>query len=481
MGRSHEDTICGVATPLGEGGIGIIRISGADALSVAEKVVRLRSRASLASVPSHTLHLADIVFPGSGGKRCEGQAESGLGESGIIDEGLVVYMRSPKSYTAEDVVEIHLHGGTIVLGLVSAACVASGARLSEPGEFSQRAFLNGRLDLSQAEAVLDTIRAKSEAGLRVAQRHLRGELGVEVTGLRASLLGLLSQVEAGIDFSEEDIRFVEGDVLCRSLETTIEAIYQMLKSSNRGIRLRDGARVVISGPPNVGKSSVLNALLGQERAIVTDIPGTTRDVIEESIVCCGVRVTLVDTAGVRETEDVVEREGIRRTRSAVDDADLVVEVADASQMGTAVGWSSVLAPGRAPEIVVVNKIDLVDEACVVRVVNLIRSSKERTVIAASVRRGDGLDKLREMIGVCLSGGSLEPDGGVVVMNLRHRDALDRARVALERGLEAVRMGAGLELVAADVRESADALGEVTGEITSEEILNQIFSQFCIGK
>jgi tRNA modification GTPase len=255
----------------------------------------------------------------------------------------------------------------------------------------------------------------------------------------------------------------------------------MLRRAKQGIRLRDGARVVIAGPPNVGKSSVLNGLLGEERAIVTDIPGTTRDVIEESVVWRGVRVTLVDTAGVRETDDVVEREGIKRTRSAVEEADLVVEVADVSQMGNAVAWSPVSVSGCSPHLVVLNKTDLVDQTCVARLSEMIGSSKERTVIATSVRTGDGLDRLREAIGACISGGFLEPDSGAVVTNFRHRDALERSRMALERGLEAVRNGAGSELVAVDVRESADALGEVTGEITSEEILNEIFSQFCIGK
>ncbi|MDH5640011.1 MAG: tRNA uridine-5-carboxymethylaminomethyl(34) synthesis GTPase MnmE, partial [Nitrospira sp.] len=445
MGNLREDTICGIATALGEGGIGIVRISGSEALSVAERVVRLRSRQSLASLQSHRLHLADVVLPGKGCDRYGGKAESALHESEIIDEALVVCMRAPSSYTAEDIVEIHSHGGTIVLGLVSEACVLSGARLAEPGEFSQRAFLNGRIDLSQAEAVLDTIRAKSEAGLRLAQRHLRGELGREVSGLRACLLALLSQIEAGIDFSEEDISFVEKDVLCRSLDETIEKIDHMLRTADRGIRLRDGARVVIAGPPNVGKSSVLNALLGQERAIVTDIPGTTRDVIEESLVWGGLRMTLVDTAGVRDTDDVVEREGIKRTRSAVDEADVVVEVADASMIANAGGWRPVSSTGRVPEILVLNKSDLVDEECIVRLIERIGSSTESAVIATSVRTGVGLERLRQRIEACLLGGILEPVDDVVVMNLRHRDALARAQAGLVRGLEAVRNGAALEL------------------------------------
>ena len=464
-----HDTICGVATPIGEGGIGIIRISGPDALSIAEQIVRVRSGRSLASSPPHTLHLADVVCASADGK----------GE--VVDEGFVVFMRKPRSFTAEDVVEIHCHGGGMVLGLVSEACLRAGARLADPGEFTKRAFLNGRLDLSQAEAVLDTIRAKSESGLRMAQRHLRGELGREVTELRWRLLCLLGELEAGIDFTEEDIQFVNFDEVAQGLASTIESIRKMLGTAKRGIRLREGARVVITGRPNVGKSSLLNSLLGVDRAIVTSVPGTTRDLIEESVVWDGVNVTLVDTAGLRDTDDVVEGEGIKRAQAAVQEADLVVEVVDVLEVDDGCVFQTSVVRGEQVHMLVLNKIDLVDEASLARLVQMAGSRGLQNVIGTSVRNGAGVEKLRQMIGASLSGLSLEPHGGAVVTNIRHCHALERAGVSLERALDAVRQRAEPEFVVVDVRESADALGEVTGAITSEEILNHIFSQFCIGK
>jgi len=481
MDRLAEVTICGIATALGDGGIGVVRISGPDAMVIGDQVVRLRAQKSLTAVQSHTVHLADILLRRRQGRDQMPGFESGLSEGEVIDQGLVVVMEGPRSFTGEHVVEIQCHGGQTVLGLVCEACVASGALLAEPGEFTRRAFLNGRLDLSQAEAVLDTIQAKSEAGLRMAQRQLRGELGGQVSALRGRLVSVLSGLEADLDFSEEDETFLDPRVLSESLAETIESIDRMLVTAKMGVRLREGARVVITGRPNVGKSSLVNYLLGQDRAIVTDVPGTTRDVIEESVIWGGVRVALVDTAGVRETDDVIEREGIKRTKAAVEEADVVVEVVDAFQwMDSYRGEAWVTSP-RDPDVIVINKMDLVDESCVARLSSVMGAGKETSIIATSVRTGAGLEMLRKAITSCCSGRAFEPDDGPVVTNIRHQDALERARVSLMRAMEAVRRGVGPEFVVVDVRESADALGEVTGEITSEEILNHIFSQFCIGK
>lgn len=318
---SPEDTICAIATPVGEGGIGILRISGPDALHVASKVVRLRSNQSLATTSSHTLHVVDIFDLGHPAPSADSPSDAPFSDAHIIDEGLVVYMKRPRSFTAEDVVEIHCHGSGIALKRVCEACVHAGARLAQPGEFTKRAFLNGRLDLSQAEAVLDTIKAKSDLGLRMAQRQLRGALGQQVNGLRNSLMALLAHVEAGIDFSEEDISFVGREELIASLQNTYAQIQRMLATAETGRVLREGVRVVIAGKPNVGKSSLLNTLLQENRAIVTDIPGTTRDVIEESVDWQGLHITFVDTAGLRETSDVVEQEGMKRSRTAQEEGD----------------------------------------------------------------------------------------------------------------------------------------------------------------
>lgn len=480
MDEAPDDTICAIATPVGEGGIGIVRISGPGALSVAKKIVRLRSGRAVTSAASHTLHLADffscehifdpldVTQPPSHAMRQR------------LDEGLFVYMAAPHSFTAEDVVELHCHGSALLLGRVCEACVAAGARLAHPGEFTKRAFLNGRLDLSQAEAVLDTIRAKSEEGLKVAQRHLQGDLGREVNRLRATLLDLLAHIEAGIDFSEEDIAFIGRAELLQRLEKTSASIRAMLATARSGRVLREGARVVIVGRPNVGKSSLLNRLLQEERAIVTDIPGTTRDVIEETAVLDGLAVTLVDTAGMRDTDDRVEREGIRRARAAEQNADVVLCVLDAGEL--AGGGEPELAGSNAlPRLVLVNKIDLIDEGSAARLLSSLRERTRNPVISLSVRTGMGMAEIKQGIRALLVQGSLESREGVIVTNVRHQRALEQTVVSLDRAFGAIERQVAPECVAVDLREAADALGEITGVITSTEVLHRIFAEFCIGK
>lgn len=483
MHAAPEDTICAIATPMGEGGIGIVRISGPAALTVARKVVRLRSSQPLESSPSFTLQLADICNPSppSGGQGQEPSLQPAA-HGNLIDEGLVVIMRAPRSYTAEDVVELHCHGSAIVLGRVCEACTTAGARLAEPGEFTKRAFLNGRLDLSQAEAVLDTIRATSEAGLRVAQRHLRGELGRQVDALRHKLVSMLAHVEAGIDFVEEEISFIDREELLESLQEALQHIDQMLLTAKGGRVLREGARVVIVGRPNVGKSSLLNRLLREERAIVTNIPGTTRDIIEEEVSFDGLRVTLVDTAGLRHTTDVVEREGIKRAETAREQADIVLYLLDACEVRDH-GRSEMVEPTLSKEnyLVLLNKMDLLDVSMADHVISLASRMAKQDIIPISVRTGLGLEAVRAGIRSRLGQESLEAGDGVVVTNIRHVDALQRAAGSLREALGAVKDTHMAELVAVDVRDACDALGEITGAITSEEILNRIFSEFCIGK
>lgn len=461
-----EDTICAIATPTGEGGIGIVRISGPQALEVASHIVRLRSKQSLRTVASHKLHLADILFP--------------LTEE-VVDEGLVVYMKGPRSFTAEDVVEIHCHGSGFILQRVCEACIAAGARLAQAGEFTKRAFLNGRLDLSQAEAVLDTIRAKSELGLKLAQRQLRGELAQQVRRLRTGLVGLLAQLEAGIDFSEEDIAFVGRDEMIVSLQETLDHVRRMLATAETGRVLRDGIRVVIVGEPNVGKSSLLNSLLRENRAIVTAIPGTTRDIIEESVVWHGMRVTLVDTAGLRDTTDFVELEGIRRSKEAQDQADIVLHVLDGSQL-TRIDVVNVHLPSLVDEhLFVVNKIDLVGSASIQPLSDALQSRTRCKVLPISARTGEGLDALKHVIRAQFGKPSFEPRDGIVVTHVRHRMALERAEASLQESLVSIERGIEPEFVAVDLRGAADALGEIVGAITSDEVLDHIFSEFCIGK
>jgi tRNA modification GTPase len=476
-----DDTICAIATPVGEGGVGIVRISGPHAVEVASQVVRLRSKQSLRIAASHTLHLADILFPPP--RSIDGHSAfktSPLIEQ-IVDEGLVVYMKAPRSFTAEDVVEIQCHGSGLILRRVCEACIAAGARLAQAGEFTKRAFLNGRLDLSQAEAVLDTIRATSEVGLKLAQRQLRGELAQQVHRLRTGLVSLLAHLEAGIDFSEEDISFVGRDEMLVSLQQTLHDVRRMLATAEAGRILREGVRVVIAGEPNVGKSSLLNSLLREDRAIVTDIPGTTRDLIEESLVWQGLRVTLVDTAGLRNTTDLVEQEGIRRSKEAQDQADIVLHVLDGAQL-TRTDPSNLAFPSLVGEhLFVVNKIDLVDAAAVQPLADALRARAQRMVLPISVRTGEGLEALKIAVHAHFVKSSFEPNDGVVVTHVRHRAALERAGVALSESLVSIERGLQPEFVAVDLRGAADALGEIVGVITSDEVLDRIFSEFCVGK
>jgi len=470
-----EDTICAIATPAGEGGIGIVRLSGPQAVLVASRVARLRCGRPLSSISSHTFYLADLVIPS-----LEIQTETGLPHtqqpvSKLLDEALVVCMKAPRSFTAEDVVEIQSHGGSLVLGIVCKVCVESGARMAEPGEFTKRAFLNGRLDLSQAEAVLDTIRATSSVGLNVAQRHLRGDLAREVEQARTSLLGVLAHVEAGIDFVDEDISFLQRDELVRIVTNACAVVQKLEATAQEGRILREGAHVVILGRPNVGKSSVLNRLLREERAIVTAIPGTTRDVIEESIDLDGLTIRLMDTAGVRETDDVVEQEGIKRTRVAQDEADLLLVVLDSSVPLTSDDRKLLSMVKDRKHLVLLNKSDLA---------NAVESDialAGHSSYSISAKTGEGIEMVKSALRTQLLSGSFEAAESIMVTNVRHRDALRRAGGSLGQALESVQRGMAGELVSIDVRAAADALGEITGAITTDEILERIFSEFCIGK
>ena len=464
-----EDTICAIATPAGEGGIGIVRLSGDRALAVAEGIVRLRSGRSLSSVGSHTLHLADVRLPLSL------QTSSTARSTDAFDEALVVYMKGPRSFTGEDIVEIQSHGGGLVLSLVCRACLAAGARMATPGEFTKRAFLNGRLDLSQAEAVLDTIRARSAASLTAAQRQLRGELARHVDSARDALLRLLAQLEAGIDFVGEEIEVLGRQELLHTIDEVTSLVRRLGATAREGRLLREGARVVITGRPNVGKSSLLNRLLKEDRAIVTALPGTTRDTIEEGIDLDGVMIHLVDTAGIRDTDDVLEREGIRRSRSAQKDADLQLIVVDGSVSLSNDDRQLISETAAGKPVIVINKADLG------LTVEASKMASTDACIVLSARTGEGVEALRDVIRSRLVAGGAEAADGVLVTNVRHHAALDRAQEALTQAKESVEAGMANELIAVDLRAAADALGEITGAITTDEILEQIFSTFCIGK
>jgi tRNA modification GTPase len=391
---------------------------------------------------------------------------------------LVAIMKAPRSYTCEDVVEFQCHGGPLVLRLGLEALIRSGARLAEPGEYTKRAFLNGRLDLAQAEAVMDLISARSETGLRVALEQLRGSLSEELGRLREGLVRLLVEVEAGIDFSDEDITFISAQGLADGVTVVCERIAHLIRTAEEGRIVREGVTAALVGRPNVGKSSLLNALAKADRAIVTPIPGTTRDVLEEFVNVRGISVRLLDTAGLRETVDVVEREGVRRSHDALARAELVLVVLDGSEplvdedrrlLGLIQGKATVL---------VINKADLPPRLKQRDLQGLV---EEGRIVWTSATGGVGLEELRDAIRDTVLKQRLEPSEGVLITHLRHRGALERARASLHQVLLSVERRMAAEFVAVDLRAAINAIGEIIGETTTDDILDRIFKEFCIGK
>jgi tRNA modification GTPase len=460
-----DGTIAAISTPVGEGGIGIVRISGPDAVAILSRVFRDRRGRSRESFDTHRMYYGTVV----------------AGDGELIDEVLVVAMLSPHSYTGEDLAEIHCHGGSMVLRSVLKLVLEQGARPAGPGEFTRRAFLNGRLDLAQAESVIDVIRSRTEQSLKLALGGLSGRLSARISRLRDGLIGVLAHIEAGIDFPEDDISDVETESLRRTLEATRAEVGAMIDESHRGRAYREGVSVAIAGRPNVGKSSVFNAMVREHRAIVTDVPGTTRDVIDEYVNISGIPVRLMDTAGIHETEDVVEREGVSRSRRVLTEADVVLYVVDASRADSggdlAEDMAMLSTMPKHSTILVINKVDLVDgEADLERYGPV----APETVVATSAASGEGLGELESAIVKVVTKGHMSP-GEAIVTNVRHQDALRRCEAHLGDALSAVEQGVPLDLVVIDVREALDALGEITGDTVDEDILDRIFSDFCVGK
>lgn len=477
MAGTFQDTIYAIATPMGEGGIGILRVSGDKAVDVAAGLVRLRSGRSLVDVRSHRLYRADV-------RDAAGPSQAAACLSlPALDDVLVAVMRAPHSYTAEDVVEIHCHGSPYILQALCEALRRGGARLAEPGEFTKRAFLNGRLDLAQAEAVVDTIRAKTAGSLRLAQEQLRGALSQAIQRLREELLQTLAQVEAAIDFTEEDLAFIQPQELAGRLRETKAAVTRLVATSHEGRLLREGMAVVIVGRPNVGKSSLLNALLQTDRAIVSQTPGTTRDVLEEMLNIRGLPVRILDTAGVRQTEDPVEQEGVKRTRAAMEQADLLMLLVDGSLPLSQEDRALLALHPEKKRLPVINKSDLpcrvTDEmvaACMAP-----PPAEPCAPVRISALTGAGLDELRDAIRHAGLRGDFEPGDSALVTRLRHRASLEKAEEALSKAIESVDGRLSGEFVAMDLRAGIEALGEITGAVTTEEILERIFRDFCIGK
>lgn len=456
----ESDTICAIATPPGEGGVGIVRMSGAQALSLLCHLYRSRRGHSRTHWPSHRMVLGTVVDPRSGEP---------------IDEVLAVFMQGPRSYTGEDVVELHGHGGPAGLRRIVDAALHLGARAPRPGEFTQRAFLNGRIDLAQAEAVIDLIRARTDLSRRSAMGQFAGKLSARVHALTDRLLDWIAQLEATLDFPEDDIPSVSYARLLQGADAVLAEIDALLAQADHGRVLRDGVRVAIVGVPNVGKSSLLNALLGEPRAIVTDVAGTTRDTIEEWLDIDGVPMRIVDTAGIRHSSDVVEAAGIARARDHLSAADLVLLVIDGARpLADDDREIARLCEGR-PCIVVVNKADL---GVCADVGSFLENAQ---VVSLSARTGENLAVLRAAMAASVAGGGVPSSDEIVGGNLRHRDALYRARQHLYEARRTAEKGLAADFVTIDLKAAVEALGEVTGTHVAEAVIARIFSQFCLGK
>jgi len=457
------ETITAVATAVGEGAIGIVRMSGNKAIAIVSEIFKGIKDQNAADIDSQKMAYGHIV-----------DSES----KKAVDEVLVLIMRAPRSYTREDVVEIHCHGGVVPLRKILELTIRYGARLAEPGEFTKRAFLNGRLDLAQAEAVIDIIRAKTDASLRMALGHLAGALSEKIRILRYDILGMIANLEATIDFPEEDIEELTAHDVKIAVTLVIEEINHLLATKETGRILREGLETVIIGKPNVGKSSLLNALLKEKRAIVTDVPGTTRDIIEEFVNIRGIPLKIVDTAGIRETSDIVEKLGVEKAREYIATADLILLILDASLPLSADDREVLeLLPGREA-IVLVNKSDLPTHLSMDEVYTYVL---DKQVIKISVTESSGLEEVEQAIFDMVYSGQVQQKEGAFINNLRQADLLEQAKSHLVAVLLTIDDGMPPDCIVVDLRDSWEKLGEITGDTVGGDIIEQIFANFCIGK
>lgn len=456
------DTIAAISTPPGEGGISIIRISGVDALKTASQIYRGKN---LNKVNSHTINYGHIIDPENGNE---------------VDEVMVSVMRAPHTYTKEDIVEINCHGGIVATNRILQIILGLDARLAKPGEFTERAFLNGRIDLSQAEAVMDLIRAKTDQSMKVALDQLDGNLSHLITNLRQNILDVLAQVEVNIDYPEyDDVETMTARLLKEKAIEVKAKIQQLLSTAKQGKVLRDGLATAIIGHPNVGKSSILNHLLHEDKAIVTDVAGTTRDVIEEYVNVQGVPLKLVDTAGIHETEDKVEKIGVDRSRKALSQADLVILVLDSSVPLRDEDRELLRETNHMQRILVLNKSDLEVK---INLNELQEYADDKEIIKSSAVSPLGTKDLEDRIAAMFFAGSIEnTSNNIMVTNARHIGLLKQAETALDAVLEGIETGMPVDLVQIDMTRAWDLLGEITGDSYQDELLDQLFSQFCLGK
>ena len=456
------DTICAIATPIGEGGVAIIRISGENALSIASKIFVAKNNYDVKNMQTYTMKYGNVID---------------VDNKEIIDDVILSYMKSPKSYTGENVVEINCHGGVVSTNSVLNQIIRAGARLAEPGEFTKRAFLNGRIDLSQAEAVMDIITAKTELSMKSAMLQSNGALSREITELRKYLLNVLALIEYAVDFTEDDEDIIDDNLVLQvkeGIDKTILKIKNLLSNADEGKIIRDGLNIVIVGKPNVGKSSLLNALLKEKRAIVTDVPGTTRDVIEEYINLDGIPIRITDTAGIRETEDIVEKIGVEKSKEKIEEADLIILMLDASRDIDEEDKAIIDKIKNRKYIVLLNKIDL-DMEISQEVINDLDNK-----IDISAKTGKGIDDLKIEIKNLFFNGEINSES-LIISNSRHKQALYRSLENCDIALNRINANEYLDLISIYITAAMKALGEITGDELEEDLLNKIFSEFCVGK
>ncbi len=454
------DTIAAIATSIGEGGISIIRVSGDKSLDIIDSIFLGKNNKKLQDFKSYTMRYGHIIDK----------------EGSKLDEVIVSYMKGPKSFTAEDTIEINCHGGVVGTNRILQEVISAGARMAQPGEFTKRAFLNGRIDLSEAEAVMDIITSKTELSMKSALMQSEGSISREIRMLRNKLLSVIANIEVTVDYPEEDIEEVTSEMVSVDVVSIISEIDILLSTADEGKILREGLSTVIVGKPNVGKSSLLNALVKEKRAIVTDVPGTTRDAIEEYISIEGIPVKIVDTAGIRETEDIVEKIGVQTSKDKIDEADLVILLLDSSNKLSQEDLEIIEYIKEKKYIVLLNKSDLggkIEES-------ELKDLKSKYITNISAKTGEGLNQLKEHIKDLFFNGEIKTEG-VFVTNIRHKQALIRAKENLVSSLNALENTYAIDLASIDIRNAWMNLGEITGEALEEDIIHKIFSEFCLGK
>lgn len=456
------DTIAAISTPPGEGGISIVRLSGDEAIQVAQRVFKGKD---LANVPTHTINYGHIVDPAT---------------QDVVDEVMVSVMRAPKTYTREDVIEINCHGGIVDTNRILQLLLSQGARMAEPGEFTKRAFLNGRIDLTQAESVMDLIRAKTDKAMQVAVDQLDGNLSHLIKNLRQDIFSVLGQEEVNIDYPEYEMDEVTGKMMLEKAQKVRDHLVQLLKTANQGKILREGLATAIIGRPNVGKSSLLNYLLHEDKAIVTDVAGTTRDTLEEYVNVRGVPLKLVDTAGIHHTTDKVEKIGVERSKKALGQADLVLLVLDASAPLQSDDRELLKATQDKKRIILLNKTDLPAALHPENLEALV--TDDSRIIPVSILKTAGLDALEAAIARLFFGEGIEnSQSNVLVTNARQYGLLAQAKAALDEVITALQNEVPLDLVQIDMTTAWEKMGEVVGENAPDELITQLFSQFCLGK